>query len=460
MARSRTLLRGGVVLAMDPAQPEVRRADVLIEADRIAAVRPTISARDAESIDASDWIILPGLVNAHLHTWQTALRGVAGDWTFARYLRAMHQGLATHYTPDDLHIGTLVGALNQIAAGTTTLADWCHNNPTPEHSDAAIAALKASGIRAVFLHGSPKPAPKPGQPHFSEVPMAASEVRRLRTQLADDDGLVTLGMAILGPRDSLFDVTVQDLELARELDLLASAHTGGQPFRNRNAIQKLAAKGLLGPRVNFVHANNLSEEDLRIFVGEGGTVTVTADVEVAMGFGPPLTGRLRDLGAPLSIGTDVEPTVAGDMVGAMRSTLQLQRNADFAALLAAGADLGEAPALKAADALAWATVNGARMLGLDDRIGSVTVGKQADLVLIAASDLNLQPLHDPMSAVVLQAHAGNVEAVMIAGRWVKRDRALTQGAIEQHIRALTSSGRRLLAESGIPTPVAELDHVR
>jgi 5-methylthioadenosine/S-adenosylhomocysteine deaminase len=116
-------------------------------------------------------LLLPGLINGHLHTWQTGLRGLAADWTVAEYMQAMHRGLATLFQPEDVYIANLMGALNQINNGATTLVDWCHNNPTPEHSDAAIRGLDEAGIRALFLHGSPKPDPKPGQRYFSEMPM-------------------------------------------------------------------------------------------------------------------------------------------------------------------------------------------------------------------------------------------------------------------------------------------------
>jgi cytosine/adenosine deaminase-related metal-dependent hydrolase len=132
-----------------------------------------------------------------MHTWQTALRGFASNWTLLEYFRRMHAGLATLFRPDDIHIATLVGALNQINCGTTTLVDWCHNNPTPDHTDAAVRGLVESGIRAAFFHGSPKPEPKPGERHFSEVPHPRCEVERLLAgALADRSGLVTLGLAI------------------------------------------------------------------------------------------------------------------------------------------------------------------------------------------------------------------------------------------------------------------------
>lgn len=174
----RVVIKGGHVVSMDAAIGEVAGADVLVEDDRIVAVARGIEA-DAEIIDASQKIVLPGFINGHLHTWQTGLRGLAADWTVAQYMQAMHRGLATLYRPDDIYIGNLVGALNQINAGATTLVDWCHNNPTPAHTDAAIRGLEESGIRALFLHGSPKPDPKLGQIAFQRTADASKRNRAL-----------------------------------------------------------------------------------------------------------------------------------------------------------------------------------------------------------------------------------------------------------------------------------------
>ena len=154
------VVRGGTIITMD-RQGDLARGDVLVVDDTIAALAPRVTTpADAEIVDASGCIVIPGLINAHMHTWQTALRGIAANWTLLEYFPKMHAGLATVFAPEDLHIATLMGALNQINCGTTTLCDWCHNNPTPAHNDAAIEGLLQSGIRAAFFHGSPKPDPK------------------------------------------------------------------------------------------------------------------------------------------------------------------------------------------------------------------------------------------------------------------------------------------------------------
>ncbi len=143
----RTLIKSASIVSMDASLGDFRTGDLLVEGNRIAEVRPDIDlgsgTAETEIVDGTGRIVIPGLINAHMHTWQTGLRGFAANWTLLEYFRQMHAGLATVFRPDDIYIATLVGALNQINCGTTTLVDWCHNNPTPAHTDAAVRGLIA-----------------------------------------------------------------------------------------------------------------------------------------------------------------------------------------------------------------------------------------------------------------------------------------------------------------------------
>ena len=445
---SRILIKNGTIVSMDRKTGDLR-GDLLVENDCIAAIGPAIEASDAEIIDASTMIVIPGLINSHIHTWETGLRGIAGDWTMPQYGKAMHRGLATHFQPDDIYIANLMGALTSINSGITTIVDWCHNNPTPEHTDAAIDGLQESGVRAVFLHGSPKPNPKPGQKHFSEIPMPRAEVERLlRGRLASHNARVTLGLAILGPTYSIYEVTRQDLQLARELDLVASMHVSGVTPVSPDGFKRIIADDLASDRTNIVHGNDLTDEELRQLTGHGVQFTVTADVELQMGFGNPLTGRLRTLDAPMSVGSDVEISTRPDMFGIIRTTLQTQRNIDHMQSLRTTANALEKISITCRDALAWATVNGAKMVRLDHRIGSLATGKQADIVLIRKEDLNMLPVHDPLSSLVTQAGVSNVDTVLIGGRVVKRDGQLLFVNIAEKKVALQRSGERILRDFG------------
>lgn len=433
---------------MDDAIGDLLTGDVLVEDGRIADVRPSIDAADdTEIVDGKGRIVIPGLINAHMHTWQTALRGYAANWTLLEYFRRMHAGLATVFRPDDIHIATLVGALNQINCGTTTLVDWCHNNPTPDHTDAAVRGLIESGIRAAFFHGSPKPEPKPGEPHFSEIPHPRHEVERLLAgPLADRDGLVTLGLAILGPHYSTLDVAMHDFRLAREFNLIASMHQGGGPAKTPGGWEKLIEAGLVGANVNIVHGNDLPDDLLDRLVELGVSFSVTPENEMIQGHGFPITGRLLKRGVRPTIGIDLESVLAGDLFGVARVALSMQRALDNAESRKASGTIPATTTIPVREALRWITTEGARMLGREHQIGSLTPGKLADLVIINASDLNLHPMHDPVATVVMQTSLANIESVMIGGAWKKRNGKLLVEGLETNKELLAQSGRRLVQD--------------
>ena len=442
----RLLIKSGIIVTMDRSVPDLERGDILIEDQRIVAVAPAIETDGAEIIDAQHAIVMPGLVDAHLHTWQTCLRGIAADWTIPEYLHTMHAAIAPAFRPEDIYISTLMGALNQLDGGVTTLVDWCHNNPTPAHTDAAIDALEQSGIRAVFLHGSPKPDPRPGQPHFSEIPHPRGELERLaRGRLAARDAPVTLGMAILGPAYSTYEVSRQDLRLARELGLIASMHVGGGQMLTSDGFARLLEENLIDARVNIVHGNSIRFEELRALVERGASVTVTPDIELQMGYGDCLTGALRRLGTAPSLGADIESFIGGDMFRVMRVALQAQRHADNLVTLRETSRAPERVSVTCREALEWATMAGARMLGLEREIGSLAPGKRADIVLLRADDLNLAPVVDPIASIVAHAGPANVDTVLVGGRVLKRAGKLLYPNLARQQMRLAETSRRIVS---------------
>ncbi|MEV4049825.1 amidohydrolase family protein [Amycolatopsis sp. NPDC049688] len=419
---SRILLRGAHVITMAPRRPDAERADVLVDGDRVAGVGEGLDATGAEVVDVTGRIVLPGLVNAHLHTWQTALRGVGADWTLADYLGRMHGAAAGHYRPEDMRIGTLAGALSQLERGTTTLGDWCHNTPTPDHTDAAVDGLRASGIRGVFLHGTPYSAPDAAHP--------VGEIDRL-----PGGPLLTFGMAVRGPQLSTPDTAVADFRAAAERGLVVSLHqSGGEPGPGWEAVRDA---GLLSPRTNVVHGAGLTGDWLKTLVDAGAGFTSTPENELGQGHGFPLTGQLLRLGAAPSLGTDTDAVTPGDVLSAARIALAHQRGHDHDDHRQATGSFSVTATITAKQALAWATVEGARALGLADRVGRIEPGMQADLVVIEGATAN--PI-----ASALYASAGDVEAVMIAGRWRKRGHALLGVDLGTVQDQLHESARHLL----------------
>ena len=441
-----TLIRGATIVTMDRQGDLV--GDLLVRGSTIAAIAPRIEPGEAEIVEATGSIVIPGLVNAHMHTWQTALRGIAANWTLPEYFRKMHAGLALVFEPGDLRIATYVGALNQLNCGTTTLADWCHNNRTPAHNDAAIDALRTAGIRAAFFHGTPKPDPKPGETPFWEVPHPRAELERL-LEASQGDDLLTVHAAILGPHYSTLEVALHDFAMARELGIIASLHQGGGSARTPDGWQRLEAAGLLGDHVNIVHGHALDDAQLRRFCELGISFSAAAESEMSQGHGHPLTGRLRAFGRAPSLGVDLESVLSGDMLTQARVALGIQRSLDNVAHREAHGTIPPTSTIAVREALSWVTIEGARMLKQQDRIGSLAPGKQADLVLIRATDLNMQPVHDPVASVVFQASLANIDSVMVAGRWKKRSGRLVGVQLEKPLAELAASGRKIAGALGL-----------
>ncbi len=447
-----TLIRGATVITLssEPADPTVQ--DVLVEGETITAIGAHLDAAGADVIDGHGRIVMPGLVNAHMHTWQSAFRGIAYDSDLMEYLQNMHFRVAPRYTPEDMHIGTLAGALNQIACGTTTLADWCHNNRTPAHTDAAVAALQQSGLRAVFLPGAIRPVDPENQKHPTEIGHDRSELDRLAAgAFPNRGGLLTLGMSVYGPQYAPLDVATSEFRLAKERGMIISMHSSGGPSRTPDAWEKLAQDGLLGPHVNIVHGNEIPDDLLGMLIEHEVSFTITPEVEMNCGHGQPVTGRLLKRGAMPSLGVDIESAISGDMFTVARTALAHQRMLDHS-VRKRDPETGPPP-LFARDALTWAIRGGARALGLEDKIGSLEVGKQADLVMIDTRCLNLWPVHDAY-ATALQAHAANIEAVMIAGTWRKRNGKLLQASEDVLLDKLSASARRISVAAGLPTTQA------
>ncbi len=431
---SGTLLTGARVVTMAPYRPVVERVDILVEGDHIAEMAGNLDRPGADTVDLSGRIVIPGLINAHAHTWQTGLRLAGADWTLLEYLQRIHGSFAHLYTPDDIYIGNLAGALNQINCGTTTLGDWSHNNSTPEHADGAVAALLRSGVRAAFLHGIPHRAADVGHPF--------AEIDRLLDGPAKTHELLTVGLAAAGPQSSTPGVAVRDLRAADERGIVASMHqSGGHPAPAWEAVHRA---GLFGPRTNIVHGAGLDAEWFTKLVDAGVTFTTTPENELGHGHCVPITGQLLRRGAAPSLGTDTETAVSGEILGAARMALAQQRGLNHEQ---ARRDGQHSPPITSRHALSWATVEGARALGLADRVGRLEPGMQADLVVIDADAINLWSARDAVAAA-LHASVANIEAVMIAGQWRKRDHRLVGVDLDAVRDRLEESGQRLLFEAG------------
>ncbi len=454
---ARTLIKNATVISVDPKIGELHGGDILIEGKKIVDVGHNFSAADAQTLDASDMIVIPGLVNAHIHTWEFPLRGIGADWVSKRdYHGNMHRNMATRYRAEDVGIANFAGALNQINHGATTILDWCHIVRDSEMTDAAIEGLERSGIRAVFARGTVKPPVVAGATPYYEMPFPREEIRRLRTgRLASDDRLVTLAMAILGPDWGVYDACVQDIRLAREYGLLNSAHTWARKGQRmvEDGMWRLQKDGLLGPDHNIAHGNCLEDDELKMVLDAGCTISATNFTEMFNSERVAMLGRLLKFGAMPSLGTDCDPYFNSSMLWVMRHAFMHQREIDNRTLHAQGRwpAVDSEHATHTRDALTWATLGGAKALRLDHKIGSITPGKQADLVMINTRNMNIFPVlpgGDPVHAVVMFAEAADIDTVMIAGKVVKRGGklAITKNKLAKLHEQLLASRQRIMRD--------------
>jgi 5-methylthioadenosine/S-adenosylhomocysteine deaminase len=416
----KTLIRGGTVLSMDAEIGDLPVGDVLIEDGKIAAVAPDISA-DAEVIDATGDIVIPGFVDTHRHTWEAAIRGCAPNATLDDYFVEVLDTFAPVYRAEDVYASNLAGALECLNAGITTLVDWSHINNTPDHSDAAVTGLTEAGIRAQYAYGSANLS-LADYWFDSSIKIPGDDVRRIREKyFSSDDQLLTMGLATRGTGFCKDEVVTSEWQLARELGIPITVHVAMGRLAGRfGMVGALDRLGLLGPDITYVHACHFSEDEWALVRDSGGTVSVAPQVEVQMGHGwPPVLKALR-MGLRPSLSIDVVTTVPGDMFTQMRSAFGTDRGRVNEAAYGPNEQVPK-DVLTAQEMLTAATIDGAYTAGLESVTGSLTPGKQADVVILDAQTINMSPVIDPIAAVVLCADVSNVDTVIVGGVVRKRE---------------------------------------
>jgi 5-methylthioadenosine/S-adenosylhomocysteine deaminase len=442
---SKMILRGGHVLTMDSELGNLPNADVLIEDDKIAAVRPGIEA-DAEVVDCTGRIVIPGFVDTHRHTWEAAIRGCAPNSTLDDYFVEVLDTFAPLYRPDDVYASNLAGALECLNAGITTLVDWSHINNTPDHPDAAIRGLQEAGIRAQYAYGSANLS-LADYWFESKIAIPRDDVKRVReTYFSSDRGLLTMGLATRGTGFCVDDVVRAEWGLAREFGLPITVHVAmGRMAGRFGMIKALGNMDLLGADTTFVHCCYFSDEEWGLVAESGGTISIAPQVELQMGHGWPPVLKALEYGLRPSLSIDVVTTVPGDMFTQIRAAFGAER-ARVNAVYWEKNEPAPKTMLTAAQMLEIATVNGAHVAGVEDRTGSLTPGKQADVVVIDGTALNMAPVIDPVTAVTLCADVSNIETVIVDGVVRKRDGKLL--ADEARARSLVeASSEYLIAEA-------------
>ncbi len=408
---SRILLKDGCVLTLDRKVGNFHRADVLIDGSRISAVGPDLRAGNADVIDVSDAIVMPGFIDTHRHVWEGLFRNL-GDRAPVRDADpgALSRQIGPAYRPEDVHAGNLVGLLGAIDAGITTILDWSHVQASPEHTEAALAAHKEAGMRAVFAYG----APWWGKTEANQT----DSLRRIAsTHFATTDQLLTLALAPPGPEFGTLEAARADWELARGLGARISVHVGVGDHGRRGKLAEMARAGLLRDDTTYVNCATLSDDEIGMIADSGGSFSLAAAAGMMMGYGMPPIQRLLDRQLRPSLSVDAESNVPSDMFTQMRAVISIQHASLFDLKLAGKG--GVPNLLTTRRILEFATIDGARANGLESVTGSLTPGKQADLIVLRSDRPNIYPINDPIGAVVWGMDTSNVDSVYVAGQPLK-----------------------------------------
>ncbi|MGH6646613.1 amidohydrolase family protein [Aquabacterium sp.] len=448
MNQQRILIRGGHLLTMDERLGEIHCADILIDSGRIQDIAPNIEVDDALIIDGSDAIVLPGFVDAHRHMWQTQMRARMGNGTLLDYGAEIRSVFSACYDPDDVYIGILMGYLDALHAGCTTLIDHCHIMNSLEHSEQAVLAFKDSMARGVFGYGFfPNPEmhkPDDLQRLFSPADRMAHEARAIRVKHFSDSGRIRFGTALTELEWFPIEHTLRELKLARVLGShKISIHAGlGSSSQHTRFVERLAKSNALAPDLHFVHGWGLSDKELRLLSDAGSSVVATPETEMQMAMGFPVVGRFRREGGRAALGIDIVSNNSADMFTQMRLALQTVRGLENASLARKGL-FPDQLSWSTSDILRAATIDGARALNLDAEVGSLSVGKRADIQMIRKSDINMVPVLNATNAVVLSANVSNIDTVMVDGDIVKREGRMVHDDLPLLIQRLKASSSRI-----------------
>jgi len=438
------VFRHGLVLTMNNATEVLHDADVLVVDGIISAVGPRLEApNDALEIDARGGIIMPGMIDTHRHMWQTAMRGYGADWTLSQYFVWYYLQHGKTFRPQDIYAGNLLSAIEAIDAGVTTTVDWSHGLQTVEHADAAVDALEEVPGRFVLAYGNIQAGPWEWS--------ASPEFRDFHRRRIDGRGdMLGFQMAFDVTGDPEFPEKAA-FEVARELGVPVTTHAGVWGATGDDSIRLMHEHGFMNSDTIYVHASSLSDDSYQRIAATGGSASVSTESEESAGQGYPSSWKLRQYDIPVSMSMDTSVWFSGDLFAAMRSTVGADRVREHFEAQNKAETVTHLQ-LRCEEVVNWATRGGSKALGLDAKIGSLEVGKRADVVLLKNDDSPVMfPIVNPYGHVVFQAGRGDVHTVVIDGRVVKHEHALVDSSLAKARESVSATVEFLQSELGDET---------
>jgi 5-methylthioadenosine/S-adenosylhomocysteine deaminase len=399
----RTLFRGGTVITMDADVPNLATGDVLVDGDRIVAVDTNLQVDDAQVIDAADSIVMPGLIDAHHHCWLGVMRRMMPDVDdLFDYIDVVAETLGAQYRPLDMYTSTKLTAVASLDSGITTIIDACHSSRSPAHTDAALDALDDAGIRALHMVGAAMDK-KASNAHLP------GDLERLATNWNKSGSLVQVGL--------FGQLNLGWWKVARGLDMRILTEFIGDLAK---IGPEFAEPGVLGSHNIFNHCTRVPRATWKLFADAGINVTINPRSDALFGFDDESFAYQQAInyGLTPAIGIDLDTAFGSDMFGEMHALFGQQRSAMRYRRFRGE---GDTPAPISVEAvLRAATVNGARAAGQENAIGSLTPGKQADIIMVRTGGVAVFPVTNAIGTIVQAVERSDVDTVMVAGEIRKR----------------------------------------
>lgn len=442
--RGEFVVRNAYIMTMDAELGDIPGGDIHVKNGEIIAVGKNIKAPGAQVIAGHGMIVLPGLIDTHWHMWTSLQKGLSGDRAVGKTpgdatprnnIEAAWPGNYGYFpmsgtygeamTPDDMYWGTLLGAAEAVNSGMTTVHDWCHNSRSHDHVVSDMRALKDVGLRARWSYAGYR-----GMPPNSEINLGDFEGLHQDWASHSNDGLISLGLGISGATSpKALERSKKEVATARRLGLPMAAHVADSEDAKPGQVEALAEENFLGKDMLLSHMLGTTPAEIKMAVAAGSPISVSPGTELRIGFGTTKACEFLDAGAIVSVSIDCTPLIGNVNLFAI---LKLMRNAE-------NGKARDEFKLSARRVLEIGTINGARSLGIDDRVGSLKPGKRADLVMVATNHLTMGLFTDPTHMLVESAEEADVDTVVVDGRILKRGGKLTALTPEQVIAGATAS---------------------
>ena len=442
----KVLFRNAHLMSMNAEIGDMDKADILVDGTVIREVGTAIDAGDAEVVDATGMLMMPGMIDTHTHLWESPFKGRVSEGWGMEYFTNVHP-LVSYFEPQDTYAGVYAGAVESLAAGVTSMFDYNHCIHSPEHADASIEALRHSGLRATLgydLRGKSPYVKQPLGPSAERFP----DIERLRGTIANEPtDLLRLAVCLGDVNSETPEVAVREVEFSRSLGLPMSWHCN-----KAGEIEFFASKGLLAADMLPAHGNYTTDEDLRLLGEAGGCLTSQPEAETYAGRrSMSMVARGHRRGVTIATGVDVPCIVNLGLLPQMRLMFFLQRYMDgvverHEAQVPVKRRSG-VPTFSPRDIVKIATQNGAKAIWIDDVVGQIAPGYQADLVLLDTRDFGLSE-GDPAGHVVVNSSAGDVDTVMVAGEFKKRDGKMVGVDLAAMLAERQATRDRVYAKAG------------